>query len=238
MNKHLKPVFKSLMDDNKRYSAVLQSQGFHAAMSYVQNVHLNATIGPVVQALYRDAAKMAYPKTKIQKSVIPMFGFVRDVIQYFRDHLLKNVVLPISNTTRNRVERELRTSIQEGRGVEETVRAINDPALERRRAKTIVRTESVRAMNYSQMTAADNEKYQVNKTWIAVEDLRTRVAHSHAGVDGEIRQLEDPFSNGLMFPGDPDADAAETINCRCTLGYELARDQQGRPLKKNRSVLV
>ncbi len=36
-------------------------------------------------------------------------------------------------------------------------------------------------------------------------------------MDGEIRELDDRFSNGLKFPGDPDGDAGEVINCRCAL---------------------
>jgi hypothetical protein len=36
-------------------------------------------------------------------------------------------------------------------------------------------------------------------------------------VDGEIRELDKKFSNGLMFPSDPSGGAAEVINCRCAL---------------------
>lgn len=53
------------------------------------------------------------------------------------------------------------------------------------------------------------------KQWDSTLDSRTR--ESHAIVDGEIRELDGPFSNGLMFPGDPSYGAAEVINCRCAL---------------------
>lgn len=52
------------------------------------------------------------------------------------------------------------------------------------------------------------------KQWDASLDARTR--DSHARVDGEIRELDEKFSNGLMFPGDPNGAAAEVVNCRCT----------------------
>ena len=29
--------------------------------------------------------------------------------------------------------------------------------------------------------------------------------------------VDQVFSNGLMFPGDPEGDAGEVINCRCHL---------------------
>ncbi len=35
--------------------------------------------------------------------------------------------------------------------------------------------------------------------------------------NGEIKDLDEPFSNGLMYPGDPDGRAAEVVNCRCAL---------------------
>lgn len=53
------------------------------------------------------------------------------------------------------------------------------------------------------------------RQWDAALDKRTR--DSHARVDGEIRELDEPFSNGLRFPGDPHGAAAEVINCRCAL---------------------
>lgn len=52
------------------------------------------------------------------------------------------------------------------------------------------------------------------KQWDATLDGRTR--DSHRRVDGEIRELDEKFSNGLMFPGDPSGGAAEVVNCRCT----------------------
>lgn len=84
-------------------------------------------------------------------------------------------------------------------------------------AKRIVRTESHRIQ---QQSAEDSRRIAKNKgadivrMWDASLDGRTRP--SHARVDGEVRELDEKFSNGLMFPGDPSGSAAEVINCRCT----------------------
>lgn len=86
------------------------------------------------------------------------------------------------------------------------------------RAVTIARTEGHRVQTQSAMNAAYNAKEKgadVLKQWDAALDARTR--DSHAMVDGEIRELDKPFSNGLMFPGDPSGGAAEVVNCRCAL---------------------
>ena len=82
----------------------------------------------------------------------------------------------------------------------------------------IARTEGHRIQTTATMdamTAAKDKGADVVKQWDSTLDGRTR--DSHAQVDGEIRELNKPFSNGLDFPGDPDGDAAEVINCRCAL---------------------
>lgn len=39
----------------------------------------------------------------------------------------------------------------------------------------------------------------------------------HEAMDGEVVAKDEPFSNGLMYPGDPDGDPSEVINCGCDL---------------------
>lgn len=55
----------------------------------------------------------------------------------------------------------------------------------------------------------------VRKKWIATFDNRTR--NSHASMHEEVVDMDEEFSNGLMFPADPDGDPAEVYNCRCTM---------------------
>lgn len=57
---------------------------------------------------------------------------------------------------------------------------------------------------------------QQEKQWMATLDRRTR--HSHRLLDGETVDMDQPFSNGLMYPGDPDmmhSHPEEVYNCRC-----------------------
>ena len=55
----------------------------------------------------------------------------------------------------------------------------------------------------------------VRKKWIATFDNRTR--DSHALLHGEVVDMDEEFSNGLMYPADPDGDPAEVYNCRCNM---------------------
>ena len=55
----------------------------------------------------------------------------------------------------------------------------------------------------------------VKKEWMAALDPRTRGSHRH--LDGEVVGIDDEFSNGLKYPGDPEGPGREVYNCRCTL---------------------
>ena len=85
-------------------------------------------------------------------------------------------------------------------------------------AVRIARTEGHRIQVQSGMDACYKAKEKgadVVKQWDASLDKRTR--ESHQRVDGEIKELDEPFSNGLMYPGDPNGGASEVVNCRCAL---------------------
>lgn len=58
----------------------------------------------------------------------------------------------------------------------------------------------------------------LKKGWLATLDHNTR--DSHVRLDGEVVEIEQEFSNGLMFPGDPSGKPAELYNCRCRLTHE------------------
>lgn len=83
-------------------------------------------------------------------------------------------------------------------------------------AVRIARTEGHRIQQTSTRDAQQQAKSKgadVVKQWDSTLDGKTR--DSHRRVDGEIRELDERFSNGLDFPGDPNGKAAEVINCRC-----------------------
>lgn len=85
-------------------------------------------------------------------------------------------------------------------------------------AKRIIRTEGHYLQCQSAFDSMVNSKEKgakIVKQWDSTLDGRTRT--SHASVDGEIRELDEKFSNGMLMPGDPNGKAEEIINCRCVL---------------------
>lgn len=88
--------------------------------------------------------------------------------------------------------------------------------ISKNKAMRIARTEGHRITE----TAAHNAQIKAKergadivKIWDAALDSKTRP--SHVRVDGEIKEVEEKFSNGLMFPGDSSGKPEEVINCRC-----------------------
>ena len=54
--------------------------------------------------------------------------------------------------------------------------------------------------------------------WLATRDGRTRDAHAEA--DGQIQPVTSPFIVGgdpMLYPGDPNGGADNTVNCRCAM---------------------
>ena len=99
------------------------------------------------------------------------------------------------------------------------------------RARTIARTEALRAVNGGQdgmwRSLVDEGKVQpgaVKRFWVVTRDGRQRDSHDRMPELNELgRAIGEPFESGhgnyLMHPGDPSAPPEETVNCRCVLTY-------------------
>ncbi len=87
-------------------------------------------------------------------------------------------------------------------------------------AVRITRTEGHRIQNQAQMNTVKTAKSKgadVVKQWDATLDGKTR--DSHKRLDGQIREIDEPFEIGglsAMCPGDF-GDPAEDCNCRCCM---------------------
>ena len=89
------------------------------------------------------------------------------------------------------------------------------------RANHIARTETHRVASFANETVAESMGIaNTQKEWVAIQDARTRIAHSIAS--GQKVPLEASFVVGgelLKYPGDPRGSAGNTINCRCAAIY-------------------
>lgn len=90
--------------------------------------------------------------------------------------------------------------------------------MDQRAAMRSARTAMTSAHNLGKLKGYGNAAkmgIDVQKRWLAALDKRTRASHRH--LDGETVKLDEEFSNGLKYPGDPDGAGSEVYNCRCTM---------------------
>jgi len=94
------------------------------------------------------------------------------------------------------------------------------------RAEAIGRTEALRSVHQANneaftqaIEAGTLEQDELESTWHVLSDSNLR--DSHAFLSGVTQPFGQPFLSGngsfLRYPGDPSAQASDTINCRCAL---------------------
>ena len=124
-------------------------------------------------------------------------------------------VKEINDTTKDKLRRTLSDGIAGGESIPRLRDRVSTVMTEAKtsRAEKIARTET-----HNTVGAGSHETYRVagvqQKEWLTSLDGRERA--SHAAINGEIVGIDQPFSNGLMYPGDPSGSAEEVVNCRCT----------------------
>lgn len=113
--------------------------------------------------------------------------------------------------------------VLQGESMDKVARRIRSVAdMDFRASMRTARTAMTSAQNAGRTDAyrrAQGMGIQVRKQWLATLDQRTR--HSHRRLDGEVVGLDERFSNGLEYPGDPSGAGSEVYNCRCTLVPDL-----------------
>ena len=157
------------------------------------------------------------------------YDFANDVFELgvsfdlLREEMLEHIateglekVVGITATTIKTLKAELIAGIIAGEGSEALARRIRQATDEYsyNRSLTIARTES-----HSTFLKGAYMTYELggaeNKQWMTIIDGRQRPSHS--SLDGEIKRFDQPFSNKLMYPGDPKGRAEEVVRCRCAL---------------------
>lgn len=96
-----------------------------------------------------------------------------------------------------------------------------------RNARTTV-TSAENKGRMDSLHAAAEKGVITHKVWMAAIDARTREAHRL--LDGQEQEIDDPFESELgpiMYPGDVEADPANTYNCRCSLTYKVIGFKRG-----------
>jgi uncharacterized protein with gpF-like domain len=187
-------------------------------------------------------------KTAVKEQKAAGFGrneqWIAAVINYLKIHML-GFVQDITNTMRDDILKVLQKGIDENLTIPEIVANLRKTNLIEARATVIARTEIIRAANVGHSIAARSTPFEVNKKWNAANDSRTR--HSHVFINQHMVDENDYFNvpiyegdkkigtEQMLYPGDPNASAGNTINCRCRVTYLPKRDSAGNLVRRNTS---
>jgi HK97 family phage portal protein len=126
---------------------------------------------------------------------------------------LDKIKLEITETTKDKINSEIEEGLAAGEGVEEIKNRVRQYFNKiDNRSEVIARTEITSQLNAGLLLQYDDVGVK-QKEWVTTIDQYTR--DSHAEINGEIVNVGDSFSLGLMYPGD-DGAPEETINCRCS----------------------
>lgn len=191
---------------------VLKGNNFQTVNEYLKVCYEDSFIGTLYD-LHGQGIPLIFPidqeetATMIQKTHndIKLSKRLYDNVDVLKDDVISEVSRGISNGY----------SWQQ---VTRNLTAYSDISLHR--AKTIAQTEGHRVQQQSQMKTLEKAKdagADVVKQWDSTLDSRTR--EDHQRLDGQIRELDEPFEvNGrkAMYPGGFGI-ASEDINCRCCM---------------------
>ena len=188
---------------------------------------LTRRVNPAIMSVFTDAWELIDRGTGI------------DPTPYGTRHLesVWNRMVGASEEVFDSIRTVLEACRQEGLGIADMAREVDgllsDAANWEGRARTIARTEVIGANNAGQRASARaTAEYlgysadQVQRSWLATSDGRTRP--SHVDADGmTVMGLDatyDLAGGSLVGPGDPDGPAEEVVNCRCTEAFPYPGD--------------
>lgn len=246
------------------FTADLKKEGIAQARSNLSTALIDEKMLTAIRKLYREAGLMG---AQLQFSELPKLSqlrrprrprksmelkaggqmgrnetWIRTVQDYLRLHQL-DLVANMTETMKGDIIRVLEKGVEEGWSIDQIVKELGRIDIIEARARTIARTEVIRAANVGHAAAAQTMPYETNKKWVAAQDHRTRHSHRliHNHVVDENGFFDVPIYKGdkkigtekMLYPGDPKASASNTVNCRCRAIYLPKTDSNGNLIMRN-----
>lgn len=205
----------------------MQTKEFLTVSDYLDTCYEDGFVGSLFD-LHGQGVPMTVPLN--QESMVKAVQLDSKISKGLYTRLGEDV-----DVLKKRITSEVTRSIATGTGFQQTAKRLaNQTKIGYNNAVRIARTEGHRiqcSATHDAAQQAKNRGADIVKMWDATLDGKTR--ESHVAVDGQIRELDETFSNGLMFPGDPTGGAAEVINCRCAYLQKARRWLDGSFTKVN-----
>lgn len=206
---------------------------------------LKRAISSLHQGAGQQMARYTYDKVMrkagIKQDLTPQQRWAI-VIKMLLEGGLQKLTDGITTTTKEDMRKILTKGMQEGWSITQMMTELEKLGINAYRAELIARTETTRAANQGALLGAVSTGLQTVKEWISVNDDRTRRIprdkFDHLHMDGKQVPVDEPFTvpgmsavDFMEYPGDPNGSAGNVCNCRCTVGFEVVRDAQDRPVE-------
>jgi uncharacterized protein with gpF-like domain len=212
------------LEDKTSHTAALNPTDLNILLSTWQNEVANG-ITPKMEKWYREQWNIA--SELLPPHVNAFIGEnVRDVraVEYVKS--LHNRLVGIGENLFDSATDALQVALETGEGMAAAAQRVNEVLQTGiKDATRIARTEAgtaVQSADYTIATELKSAGVAARHTWLATSDDRTRPSHDDA--DGQTVDIGTPFIVGgeeLMHPLDPNGEASEVINCRCTTLLEI-----------------
>lgn len=151
---------------------------------------------------------------------------------------IKPMLVVTSIENNNIIRQIIKDGVKAGLGIKEIQAEIWDKfssssEFSLNRTTTIGITETTQIANASTLDAYKQSKVVSQKVWLTSRDMKVRPARkwdkgNHKVLDGQERNLDEKFSNGLMYPGEQTNKPEENVNCRCTMLSKLKENKKGK----------
>lgn len=163
--------------------------------------------------------------------------FKDSILSWIRGNVGQNIIL-VRRTYIDFINKIISDDLASGDTMDEItdklMRLVKRKSFYRYQAQRIARTETTTAANYAASVSSTVSGFVMQKMWISILDARTRrppESHFNHVVMNEKRvgqyEMFDVNGDMLRFPGDPNGQAGNIINCRCGVAIVPARDSQG-----------
>jgi hypothetical protein len=209
----------------------------------IQNLHIamGVKMAQITEKNVSKSVKGYFGPEEFKSKQTDLFTYL--MLAYLEQKGLNKVAKEITQTTKNQIQQYLLKSVEEGLTMQETIKLLRTAGITDYRAEMIARTETGKAANYGSMIGVTATGLVTMKEWIATRDARTRRvppdSFDHFHMDGIKVAYDEKFNvktkyggfEQMLHPCDPSGSAGDVINCRCTLGYEAVRGEDGKPKK-------
>lgn len=189
----------------------LHTQEYESIEEYLKESYTDGLVA-VIYSLHKQGLPLTMPidQRQVVKALVTNSAI--------SEGLYKSLGVDTKNL-RKVIASEISRGIASNMSYAEIARNVaNQTGIAKSRARTIVITESHRIREEASQNAREEAKKQgcnIVKQWDATLDHKTR--DSHRRLDGQIREIDEPFEIGgrkAMYPGGFGI-AEEDCNCRC-----------------------